>query len=156
MNLGPEPAPKIKSLSNRFALCFDRKKPLGVEVTASVGSGEFELSIDENGILQLKWAREAIIGTSDAECAVHMVNELCGHTERPLLVDMATTKSVSRGARNVFAEACQASPIALLGASPVDKVIANFVLAMNKSTRPKRFFTSRAEAMKWLTTNTTT
>jgi hypothetical protein len=123
---------------------------------ASIGSDKSELFMDEHGILQLKWARNAIIGTSDAEAAVHMVNEFCGPSERPLLVDMATTRSVSRGARTIFAQACQASPIALLGASPVDKVIANFVLAMNKTTRPKRFFTSRTEAMEWLTTATIT
>lgn len=81
---------------------------------------------------------------------MHMVNELCGRIERPLLVDMATTSKVSRGARAVFARPCQASHVALLGASPVDKVIANFVLAKNKPSRPKRFFTSRTEAMAWL------
>jgi hypothetical protein len=81
---------------------------------------------------------------------MHMVNELCAQTERPLLVDMATTATVSRGARAVFARACQASQVALLGASPVDKVVANFVLAMNRTGRPKRFFTSRTEAMAWL------
>jgi hypothetical protein len=81
---------------------------------------------------------------------VHRVNALCGDTERPLLVDMRTTVSVSRGARAVFARPCQASQVALLGASPVDKVIANFVLSMNKTGRPKRYFTSRTEAMAWL------
>ncbi|TLM82983.1 STAS/SEC14 domain-containing protein [Pseudarthrobacter sp. NamE2] len=106
--------------------------------------------MDEHGILQLTWPRHAIVGSSDAEAAMRMVNELCGQTERPLLVDMATVSTVSRGARAVFARPCQASQVALLGASPVDKVIANFVLAMNKASRPKRFFTSRVEAMKWL------
>ncbi|QOT20026.1 STAS/SEC14 domain-containing protein [Paenarthrobacter sp. YJN-5] len=122
---------------------------------ASVGSGKAELFMDEHGILQLKWARHAIIRSSDAEAAMHMVNELCGQTERPLLVDMATTSEVSRGARAVFGRTCQASHVALLGASPVDKVIANFVLAMNKTPRPKRYFTSRAEALAWLVTSTT-
>jgi hypothetical protein len=124
-------------------------------VTASVKSGKAELFLDEHGILQLRWSRHAIIRSSDAETAIHMVNELCGKTERPLLVDMGTTSKVSRGARAVFARTCQASQVALLGASPVDKVIANFVLAMNKTTRPKRFFTSRTEAMAWLMTSTT-
>ncbi|MDQ0822291.1 hypothetical protein QFZ79_000038 [Arthrobacter sp. V4I6] len=111
--------------------------------------------MDEHGILQLKWPRRAIIGSSDAEAAMHIVNELCGQTERPLLVDMATTSKVTRMARTVFARTCQASQVALLGASPLDKVIANFVLAKNKTPRPKRFFTSRTEAMAWLMTSTT-
>jgi hypothetical protein len=129
-------------------------KPLGVKVMAPVESGKADLLVDEHGILQLKWSRHAIIRSSDAEAAMHMVNELCGQTERQLLVDMATTSKVSRGARAVFARPCQASHVALLGASPVDKVIANFVLATNKTTRPKRFFTSRIEALAWLMTST--
>lgn len=122
---------------------------------ASSGSGEAEVFLDEHGVLQLKWPRNAIIQASDAEAAMHKVNELCGQTEHPLLVDMATTSAVSREARAVFGRPCQASQVALLGASPVDKVIANFVLAMNKTTRPKRFFTSRAEANEWLLKSTT-
>lgn len=114
------------------------------------GSRKTELILDEHGVLQLKWPRNAIIQVSDAESAMQMVNDLCGQSERPLLVDMATTLQVSRGARTVFGRACQASRVALLGASPVDKVVANFVLAMNETTRPKRYFTSRTEAMAWL------
>lgn len=121
---------------------------------APIKSGKAEVFLDEQGILQLTWSRDAVIRSSDAEAAVRMVNELCAQTERPLLVDMATTSTVSRGARAVFARTCQASQVALLGASAVDKVVANFVLAMNKTGRPKRFFTSRAEAMAWLMTST--
>jgi hypothetical protein len=130
-------------------------EPWGLQVVTSVESGKAELFMDEHGILQLRWARNAIIRSGDAEAAMQMVNELCGQTERPLLVHMATTSAVSRGARTVFSRTCQASHVALLGASPVDKVIANFVLAMNKTTRPKRYFTSRAEAMAWLMTRIT-
>jgi hypothetical protein len=119
-------------------------------VTASVGSGKAEVFLDDHRILQLTWARNAVIGSSDAEAAILMVNELCGQAKRPLLVDMATTSRVSRGARAAFARPCQASHVALLGASPVDKVIANFVLAVNKTSGTKRFFTSRTEAMEWL------
>lgn len=153
MDLGPavcpekgQPVPRTDSQANE---AFG-----GVQVMASVG-GKAELFLDEHGILQLTWPRNAIIQSKDAEAAMHMVNELCGQTERPLLVDMATTSAVSRGARAVFGRTCQASHVALLGASPVDKVIANFVLAMNNTTRPKCFFTSRTEAMEWLTKCTT-
>ncbi len=122
---------------------------------AALEPAKVELFVDRHGVLQLKWSRNATIGSNDAEAAMHMVNELCGQRECPLLVDMATTSKVSRGARAVFARTCQASPVALLGASPVDKVLANFVLALNAPSRPKRFFTSRTEAMAWLLSGTT-
>jgi hypothetical protein len=104
----------------------------------------------EGGVLYLRWPRGAVISEADAESAMSRVNELCGESRHPMLVDMATTEKVSRGARAVFGRPCQASRIALLGASPVDKVMANFILGINKLPCPTRFFTSREEAVTWL------
>lgn len=109
-----------------------------------------DLTLDEQGVVQLKWPRGVSITTSDAESAMENVNALCGNRRRPMMVDMATTAKVSRGARAVFGQPCQASRIALLGTSPVDKVLANFILGINKLPCPTRFFTSRDEAMAWL------
>ena len=109
-----------------------------------------DLTLDGQGIVQLKWPRDVSIAESDAEAAMRNVNELCGDRRLPMLVDMATTAQVSRGARAVFGRPCQASRIALLGSSPVDKVLANFILGINKLPCPTRFFTSRDEAMAWL------
>jgi hypothetical protein len=115
-------------------------------------SSKADLTVDEGGVLQLRWERNASISEADAEDAMRSVNELCGQERRPMLVDMATTAQVSRGARAVFGRPCQASRIALLGSSPVDKVMANFVLGVSKLPCPTRFFTSREDAMHWLTT----
>lgn len=109
-----------------------------------------DLTLDKHGVIQLRWPRAASISQADAEAAMRGVNELCGDSRHPMLVDMATTAQVSRGARTVFGKPCQASRIALLGASPVDKVLANFILGLNKLPCPTRFFTSREEAMSWL------
>ncbi|WP_091723763.1 DUF7793 family protein [Pseudarthrobacter equi] len=113
-----------------------------------------DLSIDEGGILQLRWPRGASISETDAQSAMDRVNEMCGSTRRPMLVDMATTEKVSRGARAVFGRPCQASRIALLGSSPVDKVMANFALGVSRLPCPTRFFTSRTDAMAWLARDT--
>ncbi len=59
------------------------------------------------------------------------VNALAKGAEYPMLVDMASTRSVSRPARAVFSIPCAASRIALLGASPVDRVLANFFLGIH-------------------------
>jgi hypothetical protein len=79
------------------------------------------------------------------------VNALCGGRPTPLLIDMATTESVTRGARAVFAKRCDASAIALLGSSAVDRVLANFFLGVNSAPVPTRFFTNGDEAVSWLT-----
>jgi hypothetical protein len=109
-----------------------------------------ELTLDGQGVIQLKWPRAVSISQADAEAAMRGVNELCGQLRHPMLVDMATTAQVSRGARAVFGRPCQASRIALLGSSPVDKVMANFALGVSRLPCPTRFFTSRTEAMAWL------
>lgn len=114
------------------------------------GAAEVVLTLVEPGVVHLTWPRGASITESDAEAAMRDVNELCGDRRYPMLVDMATTAQVSRGARAVFGRPCQASRIALLGASPVDKVLANFFLGIDKLPCPTRFFTSRAEATAWL------
>lgn len=108
------------------------------------------LTLDTDGILRLKWPRGAVITTHDAERAMLRVNELCGEARHPMLVDMATTAEVSRGARAVFGSPCQASRIALLGSSPVDRVLANFILGINTLPCPTRFFTSEQDALAWL------
>ncbi|MFP3461430.1 STAS/SEC14 domain-containing protein [Arthrobacter globiformis] len=110
----------------------------------------FNLELDADGLLRLTWARDASITEADAEAAMAQVNVLCGDSRHPMIVDMATTSDVSRGARAVFGRPCQASRIALLGASPVDRVIANFFLGLNKLPCPTKFFTSEAEALSWL------
>jgi hypothetical protein len=110
----------------------------------------FNLDLDSEGLLRLTWARGASITEADAEAAMEQVNVLCGRSRHPMLVDMATTSDVSRGARGVFGRPCQASRIALLGASPVDRVLANFFLGLHKLPCPTKFFTSEADALSWL------
>lgn len=114
------------------------------------GETKADLTLNGQGVIQLRWPRGASISETDAETAMRTVNELCGDRFLPMLVDMATTAQVSRGARAVFGRPCQASRIALLGTSPVDKVLANFILGINKLPCPTRFFTSRNDAMAWL------
>lgn len=110
----------------------------------------FQLSLDDSGILRLTWPRGARIKETDAQRAMDQVNDLCGTSRYPMIVDMATTDDVTRGARSVFAKPCQASRIALWGSSPVDRVIANFFLGIMKPPCPTRFFTDETEALEWL------
>jgi anti-anti-sigma regulatory factor len=108
------------------------------------------LDFDSNGILRLQWARGVVIDAPNAQRAMDRVNEMCAGRPTPLLIDMATTESVSRAARAVFAKRCDASAIALLGSSAVDRVLANFFLGVNSAPVPTRFFTNSDEAARWL------
>ncbi|MDQ0076334.1 STAS/SEC14 domain-containing protein [Arthrobacter oryzae] len=67
-----------------------------------------------------------------------------------MLVDMGTTKAVTRQGKSVFQIPSAASRIALLSSSPVDRIIANFSMGRQTLPCPTRFFTSRDEALTWL------
>ncbi|GAP61229.1 conserved hypothetical protein [Arthrobacter sp. Hiyo1] len=119
-------------------------EPIAVEG----GKGTVELRSD--GIIHLVWNDRVNIEAVDAHAAMAAVNEAGKGSEYPMLVDMATTESVHRHARAVFSIPCAASRIALLGTSPVDRVLANFFLGVHIPPCPTRFFTSRDEALVWL------
>ncbi|WPU08729.1 STAS/SEC14 domain-containing protein [Pseudarthrobacter oxydans] len=112
------------------------------------GKGTVELRSD--GIIHLIWEPRVRIELQDARAAMAAVNRIAGDSTYPMLVDMATTEDVTRAARAVFSIPCAANRIALLGASPVDRIIANFFLGVHIPPCPTRFFTSRTESMKWL------
>jgi hypothetical protein len=117
-------------------------------ITVEGGKGAVALEADQ--IIHLVWKPSVRIEAADAHAAMAAVNVAAAGSEYPMLVDMATTASVSRQARAVFSIPCAASRIALLGSSPVDRVLANFFLGVHIPPCPTRFFTSRPEAMTWL------
>ncbi|WP_223995166.1 STAS/SEC14 domain-containing protein [Arthrobacter sp. NicSoilB11] len=100
------------------------------------------------------WNPRVRIEVQDARAAMTAVNTVACGAEYPMLVDMATTEHVAREARAVFSIPCAANRIALLGASPVDRVIANFFLNVHIPPCPTRFFTSRDDALTWLARDT--
>ena len=104
----------------------------------------------DDWLVRLKWAPGVRITESAATTAMADVNRVCGADRYPMLVDMTETESVTRAARNVFTIPCAANVIALLGKSPVDRVIANFVLGVSKLPTPTRFFNAEPAALSWL------
>lgn len=104
-----------------------------------------------DGLLYLRWVRGAVIDENDALAAIAAVERLCRGRGHPMLVDMAATAWLSCKARRVFARPCPVTRLALLGSSPLDRIIVNFFLGRRTPPCPNRFFTSRGEAMAWLT-----
>lgn len=113
---------------------------------------KLHIELSDDGLLLLRWQSGVHIQVEDARAAMAKVNEICEHERHAMLVDMAAVGSVSREARAVWSIPCRASSIALLGKSPVDRVLANFFLGVHVPPCPTRFFTSRSEAVDWLCT----
>lgn len=116
----------------------------------SVDGGKGSVKLLGDGFIHLKWLPGISIEVADARAAMAKVNEVCEGDAYPMLVDMAAVASVSREARSIWSIPCSASRIALLGRSPVDRVLANFFLGVHIPPCPTRFFTSRSDAMEWL------
>lgn len=106
--------------------------------------------VDPMGIVWLTWAEGLQITEQLARDAMALVDETNADRERPLLVDMTGTATLTRDARIAFTRRCSASRIALLGRSPVDRVIANFAMGTSSVPVPTRFFTSEPAAVAWL------
>lgn len=102
------------------------------------------------GIVRLTWSPGLQITDTLARRAMELVDLTNTDRERALLVDMTGTAALTRGARMTFTRRCSASRIALLGRSPVDRVIANFALGVSSTPVPTRFFTSELAAVAWL------
>ncbi|WP_142060055.1 STAS/SEC14 domain-containing protein [Pseudarthrobacter sp. B4EP4b] len=115
-----------------------------------VDGGKGTVELGDEGVLHLVWQRETVLEATDVHAAMAIVNELADGAEYPMLIDISNTQAVTRQAKSVFSVKCAASRIALLGSSPVNRVIANFAMARRTLPCPTRFFTSRDEALSWL------
>jgi hypothetical protein len=119
-------------------------KPIAVE------GGKGTVELDSEGVLHLVWKPGTVLEAVDVHAAMEKVNELADGAEYPMLIDISNTQEVTGQAKSVFSVKCAASRIALLGSSPLNRVIANFAMARRTLPCPTRFFTSRKEAMHWL------
>jgi hypothetical protein len=116
----------------------------------AVDGGKGTVKLGSDGIIHLVWRPGIVLDSDDVHAAMARVNEVSEGSEYPMLVDMGVTKAVTRQAKSAFQIPCAASRIALLGSSPVDRIIANFTIERQTLPCPTRFFTSRDEAMVWL------
>jgi hypothetical protein len=114
-----------------------------------IEGGKATLQLLPDGTLYLQWALGCLITTEDALSVVRAINDLVAENH-PMLVDMGSPRTITHGAREIFAIPDAASPIALVGSSPVDQVIANFFLRFNAPPVPMKFFTSHDRAWAWL------
>lgn len=67
-----------------------------------------------------------------------------------VLMDVTDVASVSRAARAVFSDVGTVAAWALLGRTPVDRILAHFILGGDFKSAPARYFTSEPEALDWL------
>ncbi|PTT68494.1 STAS/SEC14 domain-containing protein [Arthrobacter sp. HMWF013] len=110
------------------------------------GKGTMELS---GGVLRLRWSRGAYVGIDVANTALEAIASLGQGARLPMLVEIQGVTH-SAAARKVFPAPSSISRMAILGSSPVDRVVAMFRLPLLPTGFPIKYFTSRDQAEAWL------
>ncbi len=114
------------------------------QIDAAEGMNSVSVSA---GILVSTWRPGSFVDADDARDAMRAVERISGGTPMPMLSEM-TDVEFSAGARSEFAQSTGVLAIAVLGSSPVDRVVA--AATGREITYPHEFFTSRDAALAWL------
>ncbi len=98
----------------------------------------FSTTMGQGGIVRLTWMPNIEIGLVAAKASTVAVKSLCQGKLHPILIDMRSTKSLTREARAFYAgsEITAVNAIALLVDSAVSQVIANFYFAHQQTDDP--------------------
>ncbi|MBF4992973.1 STAS/SEC14 domain-containing protein [Arthrobacter gandavensis] len=108
----------------------------------------------EDGFVRLVLPPGAVITGGVAARAASEFEQLTRTGMMPLLLELTGIESITRSARSVFGSAQNASAVAVLGSSQVDRVIANFLLGGDLPSCPTKYFSSRDKALEWLRAKT--
>lgn len=118
------------------------------------GDTESELALtfrrDERGIVWITWPAGVHITGPIAQEGMDRLGVFNDGRKQPTIVEMVGVAGLTREARKVFTGDCAASRMALLGDKPVERVLANFALAVGRHVVPIRFFTAEEAAVDWL------
>lgn len=92
-------------------------------------------------------AQSMSITEQDALQILHQSFELTRHRHYVVLFDVSLIRSVSPGARRVFSSARNILAAAMLGSTPMDRVLS---APYEHAVYPCRYFTDTTEALLWL------
>ena len=78
------------------------------------------------------------------------LGELAGDRRVAVVLELTGVRSVNRAARAAYAAIPSVSAWAILGESPVDRLLGHFLLGGEFSSVPARYFTAENDALDWL------
>lgn len=119
-------------------------------VDAASGAALIRVRELENGIIQVTVPPNKEIAGAEARVAGAAVRALADGRRVPVVLVITGVMGVSVEARQAYVSSIAASAFAVVGETPVDRVIAHYLLRSKSETIPGRFFTAEAEAVEWL------
>jgi hypothetical protein len=120
--------------------------------SAEVIHPKFKIWVRPDGIVQIRWAHAAVMNYEDAIAATDAMNKLTGGKRCPLLVDAQDAGPQDRAARSEFVRrgGDLVSAVALLGATPLSRMVGNFFIAVSRPMAPTKLFNDEPSALAWL------
>lgn len=115
-----------------------------------VASRAIGVQMIDGGIIEILLPANQEIEGPEARIAGETVRSLAAGRRMPVLLVITGVVGVSMEARQVYSGSIAASAFALVGESPVDRVIAHYLLRSRSETIPAQFFTSESAAVEWL------
>lgn len=110
------------------------------------------VSVDliSEGVFRIALKPDARMTAGDGALARENLLALTGGEPSVVLLQITGVGSVSREAISVYSEAATVRAFAILGSTPVDRVIAHGLLGLPRPQCPTQYFTDAQEAMQWL------
>ncbi len=118
--------------------------------TAGLASRAIGVRMIDGGIIEVLLPPNQEIEGPEARTAGDTVRSLAAGRRMPVLLVITGVVGVSMEARQVYSGSIAATAFALVGESPVDRVIAHYLLRSRSETIPAQFFTSESAAVEWL------
>lgn len=108
------------------------------------------ISRTPSGILRMTVPAGTTVEVSHVEAVAVLVRQLANGDRLPMLLDMTGVAAVHKDASTAYMTSRTVTAYAVLGRTPVDRVLVHFSLGTGTPTMPAQFFTSEMEALAWL------
>lgn len=127
----------------------DGAPPASLDAVSSVAE-QITVDLSDDGIVEVVLPPNTVVRSPETRAAVAAIRAFAGGGRVPVLLTVTGVLSVTNDARLAYTNKLFVSACALLGESPVDRVIAHYLLRAKSESVPARFFTSEADAREWL------
>lgn len=119
----------------------------GIDPVHSFGGGRGWLRLDSKGFLLLGWAAGRTVTSADAKAALKAVQQLTNGEPLPILIRI-NGNDIDPAAAALIRKTAMVSAVALVGATPVDRVIG--AKMQRGRQQPQAFFMDEDRAAQWL------
>ena len=119
-------------------------------IADGIASRAIGVRMIDGGIIEVLLPANQEIEGPEARIAGDIVRTIAAGRRMPVLLVITGVVGVSIEARQVYTGSIAATAFALVGESPVDRVIAHYLLRSKSETIPAQFFTSESAAVEWL------